>query len=41
MYTGNGGRDMGFDGPDVPEVVVIIIVVAALCIYWVTHSDRI
>lgn len=35
----NGGRKMWFDGPDVFEVGVIIIVVAAFCIYWITHSD--
>lgn len=31
---------MWFDGPDVLEVGVILILVAALCIFWLTHSDR-
>ena len=31
---------MWFDGPDTLKVGIIIIVVAALCLFWVTHSDR-
>ncbi len=32
---------MWFDAPDASKVGLIIIVVAALCIFWVTHSDRV
>ncbi|SFL94747.1 hypothetical protein SAMN04490355_102733 [Pelosinus propionicus DSM 13327] len=32
---------MWLDVPDALEVGCIIIVVAALCIYWLTHSDRV
>ncbi|AJQ29178.1 hypothetical protein JBW_03841 [Pelosinus fermentans JBW45] len=32
---------MWLDVPDALEVGLIIIVVTALCIYWLTHSDRV
>lgn len=31
---------MWFDGPDVLEVGVILIVIAVICIFWLKHSDR-